>query len=128
LGKTRRGAKEYSREQQLIHENKQLKRELSRLQKQLARIDLDRYSHIQDMLKECKTAEESTQDTLDKLKQEWKCNKCQDGYLEIFTYTKMGEVWYIRKCNCCNNKTKSQIYTPNVKGILINKPEIEEKE
>lgn len=122
MGKTRRGDKERSREQELKHENQRLRREISSLRKQLARIDLDRYSHIKDMVEEHLAQEEkmSTQEMLKSMKEEWKCRECNSGYLEIFLYNKIGETWYFRRCNSpdCEHRTKSQPYTPSVKGIM----------
>jgi hypothetical protein len=121
LGKARRGDKERSREQELKYENQKLRREVSSLRKQLARIDLDRYSHVRDMVEEHLAQEEevtSTEDMLKSMKNEWKCHECNQGHLEIFLYTKIGETWYFRQCNACPNRTKSQIYTPSVKGII----------
>jgi hypothetical protein len=120
LGKNRRGEKEYSREQKLIHENKRLKRQVDSLRKQLARLDLDRYSQVRDVL-EAHYAEDNEQnsaDLLDRLKHEWACRECGKGNLEIILYTKASEPWYFRRCNLCEHRTKSQQYHPSVKGIV----------
>lgn len=121
MGKTRRGHKEYSREQRLIHENQRLKRENARLRKHLAKIDLDRYSQVKDILQEHYSQEEketTTYEMLQRLKNEWACRECGTGHLEIMLYNKTSGTWYFRKCNNCSHRTKSQQYTPNVKGII----------
>ena len=72
----------------------------------------------------------STQDMLEKMKKEWKCKECAEGYLEIFLYGRLDETWYFRRCHNfphCKNRTKSQKYDPTkVKGIVKN-TEIPEK-
>lgn len=121
MGKSRRGDKERSREQELKFENQRLRRTVSSLRKQLARIDLDRYSHVRDMVEEHLADQEvivTTEDMLKSMKNEWKCHECGDGYLEITLYGKMGQTWYFRKCNSCPHRTTSQAYSPSVRGII----------
>lgn len=137
MGKSRRGHKELSKEQELKYENKefrrrerdkdnqilQLKREVSSLRKQLARIDLDRYSYIKDSLEEHYAQEEEVVDNerlLADLKKSWLCKECGAGYLEVILYNKIGETWYYRQCNSCVHRTKSQRYSADVKGIIKN--------
>jgi hypothetical protein len=121
LGKSRRGNKEYSREQKLVHENKRLKREIAQLRKQLARLDLDRYDSIKEMIEEHghENTAQTGQELLENLKKTWACNKpkCQ-GHLEIIVYSKLGNPWYYRQCTNCPNRTIAQKYTPEVKGII----------
>jgi hypothetical protein len=122
LSKNSRGQKEYSRMQEVLHENKKLKREIASLRKQLARIDLDRHGYVKDILEEHYEGEQSEKDTdkvLQSLKDQWKCHECPEGFLEIMLYTKVGETWYFRKCNKCTNRTKSQQYSSDtVQGIM----------
>jgi len=128
VSKSHRTDKEYTKEQRLVFENKKLKREVSSLRKQLARLDLDRYSQVRDIIDEHYKEEEKseqTQDLLKSLKEEWKCRECESGFLEIFTYERAGTTWYFRRCSeapFCKNRTKGQPYTPNVKGIIKSKP------
>lgn len=122
MGKTQRGEREYSREQQLLYQNKKLKREISSLRKQLARTNLDKFSSAKDLIEKHYQDDKGKegQDIIEKLKKEWACREpnCA-GYLEIFTYTKMDQIWYFRRCNSpvCAHRTKSQLYTPEVRGI-----------
>lgn len=123
MGKSRRGSKEISREQKLSHENKRLKRDLAQLRKQVARLDLDRYENAKELIEEhyVDNAQEG-QDILENLKKAWACNKCSDGFLEIFTYNKTDQTWYFRRCSNspgCGNRTESKKYTPDVKGIKM---------
>ena len=46
MGKSKRGVKEYTREQELIHENKQLKQELRHLRQQISAMDANRMKAI----------------------------------------------------------------------------------
>lgn len=121
MRKSTRGSKEFSREQRLVHENRKLKQENARLRKQLARIDLDRYDTIREMLAEHESQEEAvanSQQILESLKKTWTCNECHQGHLEIILYNKLTDTWYYRKCTNCTHRTKSQKYTPDVKGII----------
>ncbi len=123
LGKARRGDKERSNEQRLKYENQKLRREVSSLRKQLARLDLDRHAYVHDIVQEHlahEDADQSAQGMLNSMKNAWKCHSCNAGHLEIQTYTKMGELWYYRSCsNECGHRTTGKPYDPNsVKGIL----------
>lgn len=121
MGKARRSDKEYSREQKLAHENQALKRHVSSLRKQLARLDLDRYSQLKETIEQYyqEDRHQEGQDILDKARQEWACREANClGFLEIIVFTKMGEPWYYRACNCCFHRTKSQKHTKDVKGII----------
>lgn len=123
MGKSiRRGEKEYTRLQEALHENSKLKREISSLRKQLARLDLDRHSYVKDIIDEHyarEDQEESADKMLKRLKEEWKCRACGDGYLEICVYTKIGDAWYYRQCNNCIHRTKGKKYDPKqVKGPI----------
>jgi len=111
--------KELDQLQRIKKENDSLKREISSLRKKLARVDLDRAdlkeaiedSSKQEYVKEAATIRE-------KLKQEWKCKECPTGFLEIVLFNKINDVYYFRKCNGCSNRTKTQKYTTDVKGII----------
>ena len=92
MGKNIRGEKEYSRFQEVVHENKKLKKEISNLRKQLARLDLDRHSYVRDIVEEHlaqEDAQETTVQMLQRLQQEWLCEKCGIGFLEINLYSKV---------------------------------------
>lgn len=123
MGKSRRTAKEFTREQALSNENKKLKRELSILRKKIARLDLDQYTMVRDVVESHEMEDKSkhTENLLESLKETWKCRECTAGYLEIVIFTKLGEPWYFRSCNLCRNRTHSQRYdSTKVKGIVKN--------
>lgn len=131
MGKSRRGDKERSREQELKYENQKLRREVSSLRKQLARIDLDRYAHVRDIVQEHYAEEEveqNTQDMLASLKNKWQCHECGIGHLEINLYTRADDTFYYRHCNNCSNRTKAQKYDPqSVTGIMKPEPTPDQK-
>jgi len=128
LGKSRRGNKEYTREQRLVKENRVLKRELSHLRKQISRLDLEGLEAAKQMCFDHEEKERLNQEigepnsNLEDLKKKWACNKnaCL-GWLEIVLYPKLGVTWYYRKCCSCNNRTLGKRYdSENVKGIIKN--------
>lgn len=123
MGKSQRGSREFTKEQKLIHENKRLKRQVSALRKELCRIDIDRYQNVKEVIEQHYQEDRQQEglDILEVLKKEWACQEpaCL-GYLEIITYNKINDTWYYRKCNCCPHRTKSQRYSPDVKGIVKN--------
>lgn len=126
MGKARRGSKEVSREQKLIQENRILKRELSHIRKQIARLDGDRVETLRQMCadqEETKRFEEINPPVnLDNLKKDWACKQSEClGFLEIVLYSKINQTYYYRQCNSCLNRTKGKRYdSKSVKGILKN--------
>lgn len=140
MGKTTRGQKEYSKEQELKHENRELRnyirqlendvrqltRQTARTRKQFARMDLDRHAYVQEIVQEHyanEEVEQNTQDMLSSLKNKWQCRECGVGHLEINLYTRADGTFYYRHCNNCSNRTKSQRYDAHsVTGIM--KPDV----
>ena len=123
MGKARTDRNGYTREQALVQENRLLKRQVSALRKQLARLDLDRYDVIKDMIQECykEGKTEEGKEILESLKKTWACDKCADGYMEIFVFNRGPDTIYYRICSNtpnCSNRTKAKTYTPAVKGIM----------
>jgi len=123
VSKNTRGVKEFTREQRLSKENRQLKRELTHLRKQIARLDTDRF----ETMKRISDQEESEMfqenlgtpnSNIEDLKKEWSCNSCNIGYLEITLYPRAGETFYFRACSSCKKRTKGQRYGTEVKGII----------
>lgn len=119
MGKNTRGQKEFSKERKLAYENSRLKRQVSSLRKQLARLDLDRHGYVKEIIEEHYQLEEAQegQDILEKVQKEWECHECRQGFLEICVYNKPDGTWYYRKCSNCVHRTASQKYSPTVKGI-----------
>lgn len=126
MGKARTNARGHTQQQELRHENQQLKREIASLRKQLARIDLDRYSTVKDIIEEHYQLdkEKEGKEILEKMKKQWECHECGKGHLEIFIYNRTDTTFYYRICSNapdCTNRTPSKPYTPQVKGIIRNK-------
>lgn len=128
VGKSTRGIKEFTREQKLSKENKQLKKELAHLRKQISRLDGDRVETLREMVAD-QEEKERFEDSMgpistssENLKKDWACNKPNcSGYLEIVLYTKLSLTHYYRKCSECFNRTGGQRYNADsVKGILKN--------
>lgn len=145
MGKNTRGNKEYSKEQELKHENKelrnkirelegeirQLSRQYSRTRKQFARMDLDRHAYVQEIIQEHidnEKVEQNAQDMLQTMKEKWQCRECGEGQLEISVYTRLDGTFYHRVCNCCPNRTKSQKYDPETVTGIMRKPKVQPKD
>ena len=136
MGKNTRGNKEYSKEQGLKYENRELRsrirelendvrqltRQTARSRKQFARMDLDRHQYVQEIVQEHyanEQVEQNTQDMLSSLKNKWQCRECHAGNLEINLYTRQDGTFYYRHCSNCDNRTKSQKYdAEKVSGIM----------
>lgn len=127
MGKSKRSDKEFTREQKLVRENRQLKQELKHLRKQIARLDGDRFETLRQMVADQEETERFQENmpppssNLETLKKDWACNSCSTGFLEITLYTKIGQTFYYRKCSECQNRTKGKRYdSESVKGIIKN--------
>lgn len=126
MGKSKRSDKEFTREQRLVKENRNLKRELAHLRKEISKIDVDRFETVKEMVADYQEAERlqenlgNSNSNIETLKKEWACKKLNcSGYLEITLYSKLGQTHYYRKCNSCQNRTKGKRYDSlSVKGII----------
>jgi hypothetical protein len=124
MGKSRKDRYGNNREQRLQYENEKLKKTISQLRKQIARIDIDRSSDIKEIVnkhyqqEEAEKYAEKERESLEELKRAWQCSKCGTGFLEIILLNKMNDLCYYRKCNECQNRTKLQKYNKNVRGII----------
>lgn len=128
MARNTRGAKEFTREQRLIKENRQLKRELGHLRKQISRLNLEELEAAKQVVFDCEEKERLNLElgepgsNLEDLKKEWACKEPNcSGYLEITLYSKLGLTFYFRKCSVCKNRTKGQRYdSSSVRGIVKN--------
>ncbi len=125
MGKSRKTDREYTREQRLTKENRQLKRELAHLRKQISKTDLDRFETVSKMCSDFEESERFQENNpeingLELLKKEWSCHTCNVGWLEITLYSKAdGQTYYYRRCVSCPYRTRGQRYdAASVKGIL----------
>lgn len=105
-----RGGGDYSKEQRLRHEIKKLKRQNQALRKQLARVDLDRYTNIKDLIEKYDRMEtdEARRDTEAKLNKKWECWECRQGVLMMVPLFRRDGQYYFRRCRNCGHRTKTQ--------------------
>jgi len=96
--------------QRLKSENKRLKRIVSNLQKQLSRIDLDRYENLKELVDK-----QYREDMKQSEKDKWKCYHCPTGQLKILIINRHDGTKYLRKCSNCSHRTKIQDYTKGIK-------------
>lgn len=101
--------------QRLKHENKMLKRQISRLRKQLERVDLEQYQNLREI--EEKNKKEEREFTLKTLEEQWKCYTCGDGVMRLKLWNRRDGLKYQRICDSCGNRTKVKPYKDGVKGV-----------
>lgn len=123
MGKSKYSDKEFTKEQRLLKENRQLKQELGHLRKQIARLDNGRFETLRQMVIEQEESqrfqENMPKSNIEELKKEWACKKenC-NGFLEIVLFSKLGQTHYYRSCNSCSHRTPGKRYDNEVKGIV----------
>lgn len=102
--------KELTLEQKLKIENKELKAEISKLNKIIDRINPE---HPQfNNIKKIKERRKKLQKKKVKRKK-WECHECSSGVLQITLFTKADNCkYYFRKCSNpkCGNRTKPKKY------------------
>lgn len=124
MGKSRRDNFGNTKEQRLQNENNRLKKTINQLRKQLARVDLDRYASVRDIVNKHYAEEnaiahaEKEAEVLEDLKRTWSCNTCQVGHLEIILISKGNVLHYFRKCSECTHRTPLKPYNKTVTGIV----------
>lgn len=118
-GRVPRGDKEHTRLQRALKENEKLKRQISKLRKVIARIDLDRYENLREMI--LQHEEENQIEVAVQKKQKeaekWKCFECGEGTMRMKIFETRAGARYYRKCDNCPNRTKAQNYTKDVEGV-----------
>lgn len=124
MGKSKRADKEFTREQRLVKENRQLKQDVRNLRKEISRLDLEGLETARQIFSENEERERfkegptESSSNIEDLKAEWQCDSCKNGYLEIIRYPKLGGFWYYRACVSCNKRTVGKKYNESVKGIV----------
>jgi hypothetical protein len=121
MGKSRNYDREFRLIDKLKHENKVLKKELSRLTKELVKTN-SRYEGLDDLVQQ--QYEEEYPDTGARIAKEaedskWMCHKCNNDILKIIILNRADGTYYFRKCGSCPNKTKLQRYNDHVKGVKL---------
>lgn len=114
---TRRSKAEYDIVDKLKHENQKLKKQISQLRKQLARLDLNRYSNLKELVDkhELEDQEEKKTEHKEQIKKLWECFECREDHLRMVTFERKDGVFYFRKCNSCGHRTKMKRLTADTK-------------
>lgn len=124
--RTRRSSRDYDLVDKLKHENQKLKKEISSLRKQLARVDFDRYSNLQQLVDKQRKEAELTEDSkkLEQLKKKWECWGCGKDHLKIIIWDHpVKGVMYYRKCFTCDHRTEMKPYNDKIEGIKVSEGE-----
>lgn len=108
---------EYSKDQRLRHEIKRLKRQNDQLRKQLARVDLERYQNVKDILEKHDQEErdQALQEQETNLKKIWECWECKQGVLQYIPVMRRDGNFYFRRCRVCGHRTRLKPWNKNVK-------------
>lgn len=98
-------------------ENARLKEQISKLRKQISRLDLDRYQNIKDLVDQFESAkaEDEKLEHAEQIKKLWECHNCHEDYLRMVTIERRDGVFYFRKCGHCNNRTETKKLTKDTK-------------
>tara|TARA_B100000902_G_C26972027_1_gene745891 strand:+ start:132 stop:506 length:375 start_codon:yes stop_codon:yes gene_type:complete len=110
--------KELKEIQRLKHDNVALKRQLNRLRKQIARVNLDRFENVRDAL-EADHREDEQETKLAKqrrLIERWQCFHCGEDYLRLLVINRPDGEFYFRKCPNCDHRTRMQRFDKGVEG------------
>ena len=108
--------------QKLRHENDRLKKQISKLRKQLSRIDIDRYTNLKEMI-EAHTSQDEAYDKTEELlqlKKKWICHSCGEDYLRVVIVPRADGMFYFRRCISCQYKTKLKKSDSEIEGIDSN--------
>lgn len=110
--------KELSEIQRLKAENLQLKRQLTRIRKQLARDQADRFDSIDNALEAQIREDEALRELRkqQKLIEHWRCFKCKEDYLRLIIIQRPDGGFYFRKCPGCENRTRLKPLNDKVEG------------
>jgi hypothetical protein len=125
MGRGHRGSRsdtELKEIQRIRLENNKLKKQISKLRKELSRIDIDRYSSLKTLI-EAQAAEDESFDSvaeLEQLKTKWMCHKCQLDHMRLILIPRADGTFYLRKCGTCDNRTKMKKYVDGIEGIMSN--------
>lgn len=120
MGKRKASLSDVEKFEKTLRENQYLKREINRLRKELARIDIQRLEELEEIAdrQEREEFEKETKEKKEqKLKNKWVCHKCGVDYLRLIIYNRIDGICYNRRCPTCGHKTKMKKYNENVEGI-----------
>lgn len=100
--------------QRLKAENNALKRQLTRMRKQLERINSDHFDNVEEAMG-AKTREDEILE-VQKLIEHWRCFSCKDDYLRLIIIQRPDGAFYFRKCPNCENRTRLKPLGEHVEG------------
>jgi hypothetical protein len=94
----------------LKEENKRLKNDLKAVRRML-----QQYNEAQEkgLYKDNEIVQSKKRIKEQELIEKWRCFDCKVGILELIIIGNR----YIRKCNNCDRRTKSQIYKEGIEGV-----------
>jgi hypothetical protein len=117
--KPKANSKEFDIIQKLKHDVQALRRENSRLKKELDRVDISKYEHLAELvqMQAFEDLQVANKSKKQKLMETWECHECKNGHLRIHIIQRLDGIFYFRKCSNCEHKTRLQKYTESVKGI-----------
>lgn len=112
-----RGEKaDFSLEDRLKKENRQLKKEVKRLRSLLARADIERLEHLENVVKEQREFDKTIKRERKVAKEKWQCYECGRGYMIPRIFPRRDGDFYYRVCNNerCEHRTRMKKVTKNV--------------
>lgn len=109
--------KEWDEIQKLKAENKKLRTQVGKLRKVIKNIDIEHYQFVQDLLNSENFKDNPVKITKKELEKQWQCYECESGVMRLVTIHRVGEPYYFRKCDNCDNRTKMKKYTDEVQGV-----------
>ena len=118
MKRQRRSSKELKEVQVLKQENRKLRRQIGKLRKVIARIDVEQYQFLKDLLES--QAQEDTEHIKkaeqQRIEDKWKCHEhgCDGGVLRFIPVTRQDGTFYFRKCDNCGKRTKLKKFTDGV--------------
>jgi hypothetical protein len=110
--KSPRTDNEFSKNDKTKHENKKLKQEVARLRKAILRLESGWCPNCTGTPKEEVSSDPQPVEIAPK--KDRSCYKCKEGKLVLIKYSKIGEIWYLRRCDGCQHTTRGKRWTDEV--------------
>lgn len=117
--KGHRKDKEWDEIQRLKVDNKKLRGQISKLRKVISRLDFEQYHHVKELLEsqQKQNKKATKQQQKQEMEARWRCYECEEGTMRLVVIHRVGEPYYFRKCDHCDNKTKMKKMTEEVEGV-----------
>lgn len=117
-----RGEKtDFSLEDRLKKENRQLKREVKRLRNLLNRCNPTRVEYLEGLADEQRKFDKTIKRERDRAREKWLCHECGRGYMMPRIFKRKDGDFYYRLCNNeeCEHRTKMKKLTSDVDLSLL---------